>query len=264
MAHVAFTRGDDPRKTARKAVDDLGHDFWKLLKAADYLFVYVRVAPPSYEEGGRGEVETLRGVLDVLRLYAEVPIVIGDAPERGAMKSFVEAGLDVLTNEYRDIHLLDLTKDEIVEEDFVRLDGGGLHIRRAKTAVQAPFRLTLGSVADWSLGTWIVPPRDTPYGKSWSKEPFVEALPPEDRERLLSALFLSHPCHVSVRDGILSGQGVLASLDPVAADTVVATMSGLDAHGIPHLEEIASQGNWSNEIAETDIPLGTLSELMYG
>ena len=254
MAHVAFMRGEDGRKTARKAVDDLGHDFLRILKDAEYIFVYVDVS--------KEVIDTLRGTLDVLRLYTNVPIVIGDAPERGAMKAFYSAGLEPIPNLYPDVHLLDLTKDEIIEQDFIRSDGGGLHIRRAKTAVAAPFRLALGSVADWGMGTWIVPPRDTSLGKSWSKAPFVEALLPGERERLLAFLFLSYPCHASVRDGILSGQGVLASLDPVAVDTVIATIGGQDAHEIPHLEELAQTGRWTNEISDIDVPPAVLQELL--
>ena len=256
MVHVAFTEGEDRRKTARKAVDDLGHDFLRLLKGAGYIFVYVDVS--------RDVFETLRGTLDVLRLYTNAPIVIGDTPERGAMKAFHAAGLEPIPDLYPDVHLLDLTKDEIVGQDFIRRDGGALHIRRAKTAVEAPFRFALGSVADWGLGTWIVPPRETSQGKSWSKGPFIEALSPLEREQLLAFLFRSYPCHASLRDGILSGHGFLASLDPVAVDTVMATVAGQDAHEIPHLEELAQSGPWTNEISEIDVPPAILQELLSG
>ncbi len=264
MVHVAFMQGEDKRKTARKAVDDLGHDFWKMLKSAEYIFVHISASPPPRSGGGRGEdqVATLRGTLDVLRLYSNAPIVIGDAPERGAIKAFYDAGLESIVDLYSGVYLLDLTKDEVIEGDFARSDGGWLHIRRAKTAVEAPLRISLGSVADWGMGTWVVPSRDTSTGKSWSKEPFIEALLPEERERLLSELFLSYPCHVSVRDDILSQQSVLAGLDPIAVDTVAATIAGLDAHEIAHLEEIASKGSWTNEIADIDVPPGILQELM--
>jgi hypothetical protein len=255
MVHVAFMQGEDRRKTARKAVDDLGHDFLRILKNAEYVFVYADVS--------RDIVETLRGTLDVLRLYTNVPIVIGDAPERGAMKAFYAAGLEPIPGLYTDVHLLDLTKDEVVEEDFVRTDGGGLHVRRAKTAVEAPLRIALGSVSDWVMGTWIVPSRETPTGKSWSKAPFLEALPPAERERLIASLFLSHPCHASVRDGILSGQDILAGLDPVAVDTVLATMQGKDAHDIAHLEQLSADPRWTNEISEIDIPPLVLSTFTF-
>jgi len=271
MVHVAFMTGEDRRKTARKAVDDLGHDFWKKMKDAEYIFVHVRMAPPPYQGGGRGEVvaeplrgagvvDTLRGTLDVLRLYSNAPIVIGDTPECGAIKAFYDAGLESIPDLYPDVHLLDLTKDEIVEQEFVRADGGGLHIRRAKTAVEAPLRIALGSVVNWGMGTWIVPSRDTPYGKSWSKAPFVEALSAVEREQLYEFLFSSYPCHVSVQNGILSGQDILAGLDPVAVDTVLATMRGQDAHDIAHLERLATDLRWTNEISETDIPPAVLSE----
>jgi hypothetical protein len=110
------------------------------------------------------------------------------------------------------------------------------------------------------MGTWIVPSRETPTGKVWSKGPFVEALSPIEREQLHTFLFLSYPCHASVRDGILPGQGVLAGLDPVAVDTVVATMQGKDAHDIAHLELLGADPRWTNEISEIDIPPAVLSE----
>jgi hypothetical protein len=237
-------------------VDDLGHEFLRKLKDASYVFVYVDVS--------RDVLESLRGTLDVLRLYTNAPVVIGDAPERGAMKAFQAAGLEEIPNLYSNVHLLDLTKDEVVEQDFVRADGGGLHIRRAKTAVQAPFRMALGSVADWGLGTWVVPSRETSQGRSWSKGPFIEALSLLERERLLAFLFRSYPCHASLRDGILSGQGFLASLDPVAVDTIMSTIAGQDAHEISHLEDLAQDSQWTNEISEIDVPPAVLQELLSG
>jgi hypothetical protein len=254
MVHVVLAVGDDRQKTARKVVDDLGHPFWKACKEADYLFLKGDSLHPDFE--------SLYGILDTIRLYADTPVVIGDAPLYGAKQAFASDDFRNLVEAYRNVHLLDLTLDDTVDSTFIRDEGGELIVRRAKTAVMAPFRLTLGRVKDWAHGTWIVPPRDTPQGRAWNRGPWEEALTPAERERLIAELFLAYPCQATVISGMLRTDPFIASMDPLAAETVLATIKGSDAHLVPHLEQIAAQGPWTNEISDTDVPPAAFSQFL--
>ncbi|MFA5945286.1 MAG: hypothetical protein WC802_00035 [Patescibacteria group bacterium] len=269
MVHVAVMRGEDRRKTVRKAVDDLGAPLWKACKDSSYLFI-----KPDLEGAGNLFFEDLAGVLDILRLYSNAPIVIGDAPTFGARDFFRASEYRDLDEKYRDLHLIDLTLDETIESRFMRDEGSEIIVRRAKTAVEAPFAISLTgwrahpdigispATLNWALGTWVVPPRETSTGRSWNRGSWLGALTPAERSRLMAELFITRPCHAGVISGMLSGETVIAGLDPVSADTLALTLMGMDAHSVAHLEQIASGGSWTNEIADLDVTPMMLQELM--
>jgi uncharacterized protein (DUF362 family) len=50
-------------------------------------------------------------------------------------------------------------------------------------------------------------------------------------------------------------------MDPVAVDTVAATLMGFDPHMIDYLELCAKKGLGTNEISDIEVPLFDLQEL---
>lgn len=284
MKNVALIKGENRRKAVKAAVDALGQDFYRRAQQAEYILIKPDLVHHSLQLAST-HVDAVRGVLDLLKMYSSAPVIIGDVAQYGTKQAFRNLEYESLVSEYKNVNLVDLSEDEAVEMTVERKDGTLLVARRSKIAMEAPLTISLASIKthhtlvaslgilNWVEGTWLVPPRMTQEGKVWSRDPWLYALGREDAERAVADLFLKNPCHVSVIDGILAMEGdgpingepvhmgvFLAGTDPVAVDTVGATLMGLDAHSLPYLEYLASQGLGTNEISEIDVPLHALQE----
>ncbi len=285
MTKVELIRGENRRKAVKAAVDGLGHDFVSRVRDIEYILIKPDLAHPDLQLASV-HVDAIRGVLDILKMYTDVPIVIADAAKYGTKEAFRNFEYDVLVNEYKNVSLCDLHDDTFVEQTVKRDDGTTLVVRRSRIAVEAPFSISISSmkthyaygaslaVSSFVEGTWLVPARQTDHGKVWSLEPWLYTLGQSETHEVIADLFALTPCHAAIIDGILGmeGQGpvegtpvhmgvAIAGMDAVAVDTVAATLMGFDPHMIDYLELCAKKGLGTNEISDIEVPLFDLQEL---
>ncbi len=268
------------------AVDALPSEFIKRAKEAEYILIKPDLVHHSLQLAST-HVDAVRGILDVLKMYTDTYIIIGDSAHFGTKQAFRNLEYEPLQQEYKNVSLCDLSDDEFIESTIRRGDGSELVVRRSKIAVEAPLSISLSSmkthteldvslsVVNWAEGTWLVPPRMTTDGQVWSRDPWLYPLGKEAGHETIAELFASAPCHVSVIDGILGMEGkgplygtpihmgiALAGMDPVAVDTAAAMLMGFDPHEIRYLEICANKGLGVNEISRIDIPPLVLQENM--
>jgi uncharacterized protein (DUF362 family) len=286
MTKVQLFSGENRRKAVKMAVDALPSDFIKRAKEAEYILIKPDLVHHSLQLAST-HVDAIRGILDVLKMYTDAYVIIGDSAHYGTKQAFRNLEYETLQREYKNLSLCDLSDDAFIESTIRRSDGSELVVRRSKIAVEAPLSISVSpmkthkqldaslSIVSWAEGTWLVPPRMTADGQVWSRAPWLYSLGNEEAHSLVAALFASAPCHVSVIDGILGMEGdgpvggtpihmglALAGMDPVAVDAAAAMLMGFDPHEIPYLELSANKGLGVNEISRIDIPPLVLQENM--
>ena len=280
MPKVHIESGEYRRKVLRSVVEALGDEFVDRCKKATMILIKPNVIHHELQLAST-HVDALRGVLDVIRVHTGTPVVIADAGFHGTAAGFRHFGYERLPEEYTKVFLKDLNDDAHVDATIPRADGSTMPIRRAKTAYDADFTISLtpmkthgGCVAslaieNWAHGTWVVPPRIGAHGMVWSRQPWLE----EAHHEVLAHLFKERPCDVAVIDGILAMEGAgpvrgtavpmnlaLAGFDAVAVDSVAASLMNLDPHAIPYLEMCVQAGLGVNEMSKIDVPLGLVLE----
>lgn len=285
MPSVQIVTGENRKKAVKIAVDGLGHDFMRRAQRAQYILLKPDLVHHSLQLAST-HVDAVRGIIEAVRMYSDAPIVVADGAQFGTKTAFKNLEFEALIHEYRGISLFDLNEDEVIETVLQRSDSSTLIARRSKTAIEAPFSISLApmktharlgvalSASNWAEGTWIVPPRSSSDGRIWTRAPWRDTLGVKDAHLTVADLFSAYPCQVGVVDGILAMEGngpingtpvhagvVLAGFDPVAVDTVAATLMGFDAHDIGYLERCAAKGIGVNEITDIDVPLLDLQRL---
>ena len=285
MTKVNIAQGENRRKVIREVVDALGQGFIDKVKAAKLVLIKPDLVHHELQLASV-HVDAVRGVLDVIRTYAKVPVIIGDAAHFGTKAGFRNFGYERLLEHYADVKLVDLQDEDFVEQTFVAANGDQTVVRRPKLALEADLTISVSnlkvhkdygaafSVSNWAEGTMIVPPRITAQGRVWSRSPWLSVGGPKMMHQMLAFLYTQKPCDVAVIDGILAMEGdgpvngapvamgvALAGFDAVAVDAVAATLIGLDPHGVGYLEMIAQAGKGVNEMSKIDVPPVQLMEL---
>jgi uncharacterized protein (DUF362 family) len=283
MAHVALIAGELRRNAVRDAVQGLGDVFRDRVKSAKSILIKPDVG--HYElQLAATHVDALRGVLDALRSITDTPVVIADAGHYGTLSGFRHFGYERLPEEYVQVNLRDLQESETVEQQLETLQGM-MTVRRAKEALHADVKISLAmlkthrqygaclSVANWAEGTWIVPPRQTLAGRVFTRAPWLAANGSAGAHTLLRRLYVYAPADVGILDGFLGMEGdgptdgtaihvgvAVASMDPVAADAVGATLMGIDPRALVYLDALARDGQGIIDVAKMDVPLQTLRD----
>jgi uncharacterized protein (DUF362 family) len=285
MTPVSIVQGENRRRVVHDAIDKLGQAFIDKCKAANLILIKPDLVHHELQLASV-HVDTIRGILDVIRIYSKTPVVIGDAAYFGTKASFRNFGYERLLEHYADVQLVDLQDLEYVEQTFVTDDSQQIIVRRPKLVMEADFCISVSnlkthrdygatlSVSNWAEGTMIVPPRITVEGRVFSRAPWLLSHGPKTMHQLLAFLYTQKPCDAAVIDGILGMEGegpvqggavamgyALAGFDPVAVDAVAATTIGLDPHGLGYLEMIAQAGKGVNDMSKIDIPPVLLMDL---
>lgn len=283
MAHVALIAGELRRNAVRDAVLDLGDALRDKVKIAKSILLKPDVG--HYElQLAATHVDALRGALDALRSMTDAPIVIADAGHYGTLQGFRHFGYERLVDEYSGVTLRDLQESETAEQE-IESQQGKIAVRRAKEAMHAEVKISLAmlkthreygvclSVANWAEGTWIVPPRQTIAGRVFTRAPWLAAGGLEGAHSLIRQLYAFVPADIAIIDGFLGMEGegptdgtavhvgvALASMDPLAADAVGATLMGIDPHAIAYLHGLAEAGQGTIDLAKMDVPLQALRD----
>lgn len=285
MTKVNIAQGENRRKVIREVVDKLGQPFIDKIKAAKLILIKPDLVHHELQLASV-HVDTIRGILDVIRTYSKSPVIIADAAHFGTKAGFRNFGYERLLEHYSDIKLVDLQDEPFIEQTFVGENGDPTILRRPKLAMEADCTISVSnlkvhkdygaalSVSNWAEGTMLVPPRITVQGRVWSRSPWLSIGGPKSMHQMLAFLYTQKPCDVAVIDGILAMEGdgpvngapvamgvVLAGFDAVAVDAIAATLIGLDPHGIGYLEMIAQTGKGVNEMSKIDVPPLQINEL---
>lgn len=284
-AKVELIQTTDRRRGVREAIHALGEPFLDKLKAAKRILVKVNLVHHEMQLAST-HVDAVRGLLDELRTYTRVEIFVGDASYHGTKPALHNFGYDRLPEEYEHVQLVDLNDDDFVIGHTVRRDGSPNEIHRSKLASECDLRISLTpmkthrdagvtlSVKNWTLGTWIVPPRIGVHGRVWARWPWLHEEGMKAFHESIALLYEQLPCHVGIIDGVLAMEGdgptqgtavpmgvVLAGEDAVAVDAVGATLMGFDPAEIGYLVQCAAKGLGTISMSKIDVPPLLVSQL---
>jgi uncharacterized protein (DUF362 family) len=285
MAKVVLETGKNRRFMARASMEHLGDSLLRRVKAAKVIFV-----KPNLVHHERSlavtHLDAVRGVLDYIREHSRARVIVGDGGMMGTAAAFRHFGYEQLPEEYEKVELVDLNEDEWVPGYSVREDGELNEVRRARTALEADLRISIaplkthasvglsGAVESWVMGTWVVPSRISPVGRTWARWPWLESQGIKAHHASIARLFHDGPCDVALVDGVLAMQGdgpiegeaidaqvMIASTDPVAVDAVAATIAGIDPHEIAYLDLLQEQKDGMIDLTHIDIPPALLESV---
>lgn len=283
MTKVSVEQGRNRRNLAKSVVKDLPN-FIDRLKKAKQIFI-----KPNLIHHERSlavtHIDTIRGVLDIIREYSQIPVIIGDAGFTGTSSAFRHFGYNLLPEEYEKVTLLDLNEDDYVIGYSYRADGELYKIHRSKTVSDCDFRISIApmkvhsslgaslSVENWTFGTWLVPPRIGPLGRVWARWPWLEEQGIDKAHQTIAKMFEDIPFDLGIVDGVLAMEGegpidgdavdmriMLASFDPIALDAVSATLMGIDPENIPYLIHLAESKKGIIDLTKIDVPPMIISE----
>jgi len=285
MPKVNIAQGENRRKVIREVVDGLGQAFVDRIKDAKLVLIKPDLVHHELQLASV-HVDAIRGILDVIRTYSKVPVVVADAAHFGTKAAFRNFGYEQLLEHYSDITLVDLQDEPFVEQTFAAANGDQTVLRRPKVAMEADLTISVSNmkthqdygaalaVSNWAEGTMLVPPRITVQGRVWSRAPWLTVGGPKSAHQILAFLYEQKPCDVAVIDGVLAMEGegpvnggpvamgvALAGFDAVAVDAIAATLMGIDPHAVGYLEMIAADGKGVNEMSKIDVPPLLITEL---
>jgi uncharacterized protein (DUF362 family) len=284
MIKVNLASGDNRRKMIREVVDQLGSEFIDKCKNARLILIKPDLIHPELQLA-TVHVDTIRGILDVIRIYSETPVWVADAAHFGTKAAFRNFGYERLIEEYPKVELIDL-QDLPTVEQTINLPNETLVVKRPQVLTEADVIISVSNlkthkdyaanltVSNLAEGTMIVPPRVTMQGQVWSRAPWFAARGAEITNQIIADLYAYRPAQVGVVDGILGMEGdgpvngspvpmgvVLAGADPVAVDAIAATLMGLDPHAVGYLERLAGQGLGVNDMSKIEVPPLLLTEM---
>ncbi len=285
MTTVNIAQGENRRKVIRELVDGLGQAFVDKIKGARMILIKPDLVHHELQLASV-HVDTIRGILDVIRIYTKTPVIIAEAAHFGTKAGFRNFGYERLVEHYPEVRLVDLQDESYDELMFVSSDSERTIIRRPKLVLEADVTISVSnlkthkdygaalSVTNWAEGTMLVPPRVTVHGTVWSRAPWLSLNGPRTMHEMLAFIYQQKPCDVAIIDGILAMEGdgpvhglpvamgvALAGFDAVAVDAVAATLIGLDPHGLGYLEMLAQAGKGVNEMSKLDVPPLQITEL---
>ncbi|MBP9827738.1 DUF362 domain-containing protein [Patescibacteria group bacterium] len=285
MTPVALIAQEKRRRAVRDAVDA----FQKELRAkiGEHSRIFIKPDIQHFDlQLSSTHPDALRGLLDALRSFTNVPIIIGDASNYGTREAFSRLGFLPIIDEYPDVSFVDLQEEPVIECEIERA-GVMTPVRRARRLQNCDVTISLASlkthadygvalsVATFAEGTWIVPPRQTPHGKQFSRAPWLHAQGDRGMHELLAGLYMQFPATFAVIDGTLGMEGdgplygnpvpvgvAIAGLDAVAVDAVAASIMGFDPQEIGYLRFCAAGGCGIVEMAKIDVPPHLLNDVV--
>lgn len=255
-------QGDQRRKAVYESLYGLGMEFVDRIKATKSILVVPNIS--SADSAFAIHADALRGTIDAIRVHSRAPISIGAAGMYGTKAVFQRLGYDRLLREYDHLRCVDFYDDSLIES-FI--DDGAMMIRRPATAMSRSFVISIAPIIpsrteyisfcieNWIRNSWIVPPRSSATGMVWNHEPWLEG----KRDRVIGELYHQKPCDLAIIDGIETRSIVLAGFDPVAVDTVGASLTGIDVASDSYLSLLSERGHGECALSKIDVPLGIVS-----
>lgn len=282
---VVVMEGEDRRRTARTAVDAaLSPSLQARIRQAGLVFIKTHLGPEGLTLASVAP-ETVRGVIDVVRMYSDAPIVIADAAERDTEVAMLEMGYDELKRTTKNTYLVDMHREPSFTHE-VSLGEGSIMARRASLLKEAHVTIAvtpmlmsshfgprLGMVT-FAEGTWLVPARQRVDGNVYARGPWYDAYASDIAHDVVAQLYAAQPADITLIDSVMvlrEDNGLrkpiplgvmIAGDDPVATDSVGALIMGYDPESVPYLVRTAAFGCGTTDLATADVSPHILDDLM--
>ncbi|MDP2632043.1 MAG: DUF362 domain-containing protein [Candidatus Uhrbacteria bacterium] len=285
MIEVSLETGENRRQVVANAVRGLGDAFSDKCRQAETILIKVNLVHHENQLAST-HIDAVRGVLDVIRNINKCKVIVADASYHGTKAAFRNFGYNRLLEEFNFVELQDLNDDDFVDGYSVKADGSRNPIRRSKTAVNADLKISLApmklhrdtavslSVKNWTIGTWVTPPRVSASGMVWARWPWLHEEGAWAHHASIMELYRQVPCDVGIVDGILAMEGdgpssgepvqmgvVLAGMDAVAVDAVSATLMSIDPSEVGYLVMCAEAGLGVIDLTRINVPPMMMSEI---
>ncbi len=277
MVNVQLETGDRRRVMAKAIVEGFGDVFFSKIKRAKTILLKVNLVDHTRPLACT-HVDTVRGVIDVIRFYSGAPIFIGDGGFSGTGLAFSLLGYNSLPEVYEKVYLVDLNEDETVS-GVIEKNDGEFEIRRSRLAVEAEVKISVTpmkvdreagvslSIKNWAFGTWIVSPRTSARGRVYAHWPWLRDEGQTAYHASIARLYEDLRFDAGIVDGVTAMEGdgpidgiavemytMLGGLDPVAVDAVGATLMGIDPLEIPYLLRLHEKQLGVADMAKINVP----------
>lgn len=191
-------------------------------------------------------VEGIMAILDFLRLVFRGRILIAENAALGqTFAGFDNFGYLDLPKKYN-VSLIDLSQDEFLPFEIYNIYGRKIKIGIAKTILESDFRISITPAKTHDEVIVTLSIKNMVMG-SINNRPLVHQGPRMTNLNLATLAKIIHP-HFSIIDGTVGMEGngpsegtainsnfAVASLDPVAADTVATRLMGFNPQDIGYL-----------------------------
>ncbi|MCW4032529.1 MAG: DUF362 domain-containing protein [Candidatus Bathyarchaeota archaeon] len=253
---VAIIKGANPSNMTVKALEMInGNKVLPLKKPVLIKPNYLNANHPS--TGITTDSRIIEGVIKFLKKYEFENIIIGEGSGfADTFEAFHIAGVDLISKKFN-VKTVDLNKDEFIEKK-------PLH----------PLNLEKVKIAKTALESSIISiPKLKPHriaGASLSIKNMMGAMTPKGSmhsnlsKNIVDLASIIKP-DLAVIDGIIAGQGhessgnplimnlVIAGIDPVAVDTVGASIMGIPIDDIKHLAFAEKKGLGTADLNRIEI-----------
>jgi uncharacterized protein (DUF362 family) len=251
MSRVAVTHGDYRKQNIDQALSLVADDVVERLRSARSVLIKPNFVSSSNQLAAT-HVDAARSVIEFVRKYTQVPIIVGEAGYRGTKAAFRNFGYENLVNEYSSIELRDLNDDETVLLGAIPV---------SKIALESDFKISVANLKtctvdvtlatkNWAVGTVIVEPKVESSGKKWTRSELFHQNGVQGTHDTISALYAQNKPNLAVIDGFMGmeGQGpskgdpiemkvALAGADSIAVDRTASQLMGFDPNQIKYLSE---------------------------
>jgi len=216
---------------------------------------YINAKHPS--TGITTDSRIIEGIISFLKQHDFEEIIIGEGSGHSdTLEAFRVAGIDIVADRW-DVKTIDLNRDEFIEvhpADPLALS----KVKVARTALESTIisvpKLKIHSLTDVTLSIKNMMGAMTPKGSMHN----------DLNKNIADLASVLKPC-VALVDGIIAGEVhetrgkpvnmnlVLAGIDPVAVDTVGATLMGVSPDTVRHLSYASQRGLGTCDLSQIDI-----------
>lgn len=285
MSKVILELGKNRRAMAYRIMDGLSDEMLRKIKDANTVFIKPNLI--HHERSlATTHIDGVRGVLDFITEHSRAHVIIGDGSMMGTAAAFRHFGYEQLMDEYEKVELIDLNDDDWEIGGMIREDGGKSEMRMSLTAAKADVKISLsplkthasvglsGVIENWVFGTWIVPPRISPFGRIWARWPWLESQGVKAHHASIVQRYTEHPFHIGIIDAVMPMQGdgpiegeaielgtMFGGEDPLSVDAVAATVMGIDPHEIAYLQMLHDDNRGTIDMTRIDIPPAALESI---
>jgi uncharacterized protein (DUF362 family) len=270
---VILVTGADRREMVREALTKLGDLFAQKIKQAKQILIHPNLVT-FHRQAACTHPEAVRGILDHISLHRAGEVLIGDAGYHNTKKAFEAFDYPSLKRS-GNIKLIDLNDDAAIETYAYTTDFKKRPIGFSKTVAETDFNIAVVpakmhsyytvslSLKTHVIGSMIV--KRSPFGIyarwPWLHTGYKQAhlTLAENYQRFPAQLAIIDGTQAMEGDGPASGDEVnlgwlLASFDPIAADTLAAYLMGFEPdREIGYLYFLKEKGVFSIEIEDLEI-----------
>jgi uncharacterized protein (DUF362 family) len=266
MSIVSVIYGDERRKNIAQAVRLVLDPLLPKLTSAKTILLKPNLVHHNNQLAST-HIDAVRGVLNVIREHTQAEVLIGDASYHGTKAAFRAFGYENLLNEYSSVQLVDLNDDDTVPGFYLKRDGSRGEMQISRLAKQAGFTISLANMKthrdtdvtlttkNWTIGTWVVPPRIDVKGKIWPRWPYLHEQGSQAHHKTIAELLGQLKPDLAIIDAFTAMEGdgptrgtpvemhiALAGEDAVSVDAVATELMSIQPQSVDYLRLADERG----------------------